>query len=478
MSGTRWLSPERASASRRSERCLAVISNAGLEPVASQHVRMDNSAKQVMSPTFTTILVCAGVGEVQSPTVPTCLSCFTGAPRVLFASIFSASYRFLDRDRVLARGACANAGPAVKRRISYLPTSCIFRLRTVVIECFYLLHNKRLMLRLMRCALPRGGFRAHSVSSTLQHGRHARMMDNLTINGYTVPVKVEDAKATTEALASFKPLNEWVASIDSDLIIKSITIQSVDFFGKRLGFVKMKVDAALVSAPDKVLPGIVFLRGGAVAVLLLLVCDGEEWVVCCKQPRVPIGCARYLEIPAGMIDDSGHFAGVAAKELHEETSIELTDDSLVDLTAAAMQLGSGVTTLTTTGASARASGTGTSEETGEGARRPSYAGAGKLRGMYPSVGACDEFLRLYYARRYVSRHFLAGLKGRICGNADENESITLDLVRYGDLWKICPDAKTWCSMLLRERLLAAGVIADEPQTDANTLRELPPAQPR
>ncbi len=42
-------------------------------------------------------------------------------------------------------------------------------------------------------------------------------------------------------------------------------------------------------------------------------CEGEKWVVCTRQPRVPIGRSDYLEIPAGMLDDSGHFAGVAAK---------------------------------------------------------------------------------------------------------------------------------------------------------------------
>jgi hypothetical protein len=57
------------------------------------------------------------------------------------------------------------------------------------------------------------------------------------------------------------------------------------------------------------------MRGGAVAILVVLRCDGEEWALCCRQPRLPVGSGGFLEIPAGMLDGSGHFAGVAAKEM-------------------------------------------------------------------------------------------------------------------------------------------------------------------
>ena len=41
------------------------------------------------------------------------------------------------------------------------------------------------------------------------------------------------------------------------------------------------------------------------------------------QPRVPTGRYSFVELPAGMLDQSGDFAGVAAKELKEETGIEV-----------------------------------------------------------------------------------------------------------------------------------------------------------
>ena len=39
------------------------------------------------------------------------------------------------------------------------------------------------------------------------------------------------------------------------------------------------------------------------------------------QPRVPTGKYNLAELPAGMLDDSGDFIGIAAKELQEETGI-------------------------------------------------------------------------------------------------------------------------------------------------------------
>lgn len=68
-------------------------------------------------------------------------------------------------------------------------------------------------------------------------------------------------------------------------------------------------------------PGIVFLRGGAVGVLVILDCEGEEYTILTKQARVPIGDSQLPEIPAGMLDGSGNFKGVAASELEEEVGL-------------------------------------------------------------------------------------------------------------------------------------------------------------
>jgi ADP-sugar diphosphatase len=58
------------------------------------------------------------------------------------------------------------------------------------------------------------------------------------------------------------------------------------------------------------LPGYVFLRGDAVAVLVLV----NDKILLVEQYRVPIQ-QTVIEAPAGMLDESGDFAGVAAKEI-------------------------------------------------------------------------------------------------------------------------------------------------------------------
>ena len=39
-----------------------------------------------------------------------------------------------------------------------------------------------------------------------------------------------------------------------------------------------------------------------------------------------------VEIPAGMLDGESNFVGVAAKELKEETGIEITAEKLINMT--------------------------------------------------------------------------------------------------------------------------------------------------
>ncbi|XLT05451.1 hypothetical protein HN51_044200 [Arachis hypogaea] len=77
-------------------------------------------------------------------------------------------------------------------------------------------------------------------------------------------------------------------------------------------------------------PGIVFARGPAVTVLILLESDGETYVVLTKQARVPTG-RIILELPARMLDDDkGDFVGTAVEE---ETGIKFKLEDMVDLTA-------------------------------------------------------------------------------------------------------------------------------------------------
>jgi ADP-sugar diphosphatase len=256
---------------------------------------------------------------------------------------------------------------------------------------------------------------------------------SVSIHGADVSVECSPAAPGLDLARCIKSklFVDWAAGLDAELAIQKVVVQSVDYFGPRVGF--LKVEAVALFNGVRV-PGICFLRGGAVSILVLLKCEGETWVVCTRQPRVPVGRAALLELPAGMLDDSGAFAGVAAKELAEETGIRLGAKDLVDLTDRTLDL----------------------EKSGGGGSAIAVEKPNK--GMYPSPGGCDEFLRLMFHERNVTRAELDAMRGKATGNLEEGEVIVLELIRYDLLWRVCSDAKALSSMLLYERLRAAGAL--------------------
>lgn len=269
----------------------------------------------------------------------------------------------------------------------------------------------------------------------------------INIHGKSVPVTASHSSIDIARCLTAKPLNDWAASIDKELCIEQITIQSVDYFGTRVGFLKFDAHA---SFNGKKIPSIVFMRGGAVSILVLLRCidSGQRWVVCCRQPRVPVGQASLLELPAGMLDDSGSFVGVAAKELEEETGIKIGVADLVDLTALALGLSKDFETRD------KSSSSGDKHE-------DNTTSLSRMPGVYPSAGGCDEFLRLLLFRKDLPIAEIDTLRGKATGNIAEGECIVLELVRYDQLWRQCTDMKALSSMILYEKLLETGELIDE-----------------
>lgn len=138
------------------------------------------------------------------------------------------------------------------------------------------------------------------------------------------------------------------------------------------------------------------------------------------QPRVPSGSFTFVELPAGMIDNAGSFAGAAAQELEEETGLRVSESDLVDLTKLAL----------------------------------SHDAAGVDHGaleaaMYPSAGGCDEFISLFLCEKRVPREQLDGFKGKLTGLREHGEKITLRLIPLKDLWKVgARDAKALSALAL------------------------------
>ena len=254
---------------------------------------------------------------------------------------------------------------------------------------------------------------------------------------------------TQEQLLSYPAFKTWHKTITHSLSLQSqsnhefnkspyklreITVQSVDWFGsgdkKRLGFVKFS--AQITNDNGEHLPGAVFMRGSSVAMLLVLQPDdvpdtdeSEKHVLLTVQPRLAAGSLAFPEIPAGMLDDAGSFAGGAAKEIEEETGLVVKDEDLIDMTALALQ----------------------NEDSAEQLQK----------GVFTTPGACDEFVPIFYYQKKLPRKELEEFRGKLTGLRDEGEKITLKVVKLEDLWREgARDAKTLSAWALYQGLKKDG----------------------
>ncbi|XP_004300733.1 PREDICTED: nudix hydrolase 14, chloroplastic [Fragaria vesca subsp. vesca] len=206
---------------------------------------------------------------------------------------------------------------------------------------------------------------------------------------------------------------------DGSLYLKRVLIQGVDMFGKRIGFLKFEADVIDKETGKKV-PGIVFARGPAVAVLILLESVGKSYAVLTEQVRVPVG-RIILELPAGMLDDDkGDFLGTAIREVEEETGISLKQEDMVDLTAFLDQ--------------------------STGCR------------MFPSPGGCDEELSLYLYRGQVDKEIIERLQGKETGIREHGELIKVRVLPYEKLWRMTADAKVLTAVALYEMAKREGLL--------------------
>lgn len=201
---------------------------------------------------------------------------------------------------------------------------------------------------------------------------------------------------------SCKKFQDWVLSIDSSIKIKSITFQSIDMFGPvNVGFIKFKCESYY---NDKIVPGIVFMRGSSVSILIVLILpNGQKFVLLVKQPRVAIG-KIYMEAVAGMMDGNGNFIGVAAKEIKEETGLEILEENLIPLGS-----------------------------------------------IIPSPGGCDEQIELYAYEWHISEEEFAELEGKATGCIEEGEQIVLTTIPYEEVIN-SNDPKLVCAWAKYEHL--------------------------
>ena len=86
-----------------------------------------------------------------------------------------------------------------------------------------------------------------------------------------------------------------------------------------------------------------------------------------------------------MIDDAGTFAGAAAKEIAEETGLEIPSDNLINMTEMALP------------------------ESKDATRE------NLQRAIYPSAGGSDEFIPIFLWQKRVPRDTLKEWQGKLTG---------------------------------------------------------------
>lgn len=220
-----------------------------------------------------------------------------------------------------------------------------------------------------------------------------------------------------EAILGFKPFQDYCERLNNPAFrVTKIQVTEVGLFGKRIGYVSVKSD--IKDTTGSPLPSCAILRGGSVAILVVLVTPEAEYVVIVRQARTPIGASAFAEIPAGMLDGSGDFTGKAAAEMKEELGITIDKNKLVDITALAY---------------------------GE-----------NCPGVYTSPGLLDEPVRLMLSRHDVAD--IAPYCGGRHGLAAEGEVTVTDVVPLNTLWSITPDAKSVAAATLYRQLRFDGKI--------------------
>lgn len=110
-----------------------------------------------------------------------------------------------------------------------------------------------------------------------------------------------------ETCKKFRDYTDKFDHLEAGVNVSKIEILGVEMFGDKVGFVNMR---AITEKDGYKLPSYIFLRGHAVAILMLV----NDKVLLVEQYRVAIQ-STLLEAPAGMIDESGDFVGVAAAEI-------------------------------------------------------------------------------------------------------------------------------------------------------------------
>jgi len=218
------------------------------------------------------------------------------------------------------------------------------------------------------------------------------------IRGKQVPVvKPASVAATIREIASTSFFKDWVNKLSPEFTVSKIEIQSADVIGLKVRFIKMR--ATMTDKTGSEVPGVIFMRGRSVAVLLLLTVPDEKkkkYVVVTRHQRAAIGEYSHEEIPVGM-EDEGPLGTV--REIMEN-EIGISDDfHPINMNEAIF---------------------------------------GQDKPIYTSPGATDEGMRFYLVELKVSQEQINEIQSK----AKSGSILSLKLIDLEEVVEKCNDAKS------------------------------------
>lgn len=224
-------------------------------------------------------------------------------------------------------------------------------------------------------------------------------MTLITINRKVVALVGENS----DKVAGSPKFLAWASKISPEFNFNNIFIRKT-FFLPNGDLLFALLDCQVTRDGNRV-PGVIFMRGDAVGILLDIDVEGVSYTILTRQYRLATG-GVMAEIPAGMLDtQTGNFSGVALKELQEEVfgeTYQLDINNLIPL--------------------------GT---------------------VYTSPGISDEQIGLFVYPMSMTYQQLMALQAKQTGVLAEGESITLQVIPMAEFHKhISPDAKSYLAHLL------------------------------
>lgn len=194
------------------------------------------------------------------------------------------------------------------------------------------------------------------------------------------------------AVMSSSKFTAWLARVDPRLGLTRVHLNNVVMFGKKhVGFVDLDMHMVR-DGKSTAYPKSLYLAGGVVVVLLIITCEGKDYVIFTRQERPAVGLFSMLGLPAGRLDESEDPLAAAVREIAEETGIAVLPERFHNMTA--LMHGS------------------------------------SCPGSFSSCGLTDEYTVFFAARHTMSHEELLACIQMRHGVAAEGEHIAIELFSF------------------------------------------------